>query len=171
MSLKEALLREHSKANALAITRRILAGEIAFEELWELTKNGAPPLPQRASWVLDTVTEAAPEHLQPYLPEAVRLLQQPNHNAVHRNLLKALERTALPEELQGALYDYCIDKLLNPKALPAIQAFSMSLAAKIAKGIPELEEELALVIESQMEFNSAAFKSRGRRILTLLRKS
>ena len=47
----------------------------------------------------------------------------------------------------------------------------MSLAAKIAAGIPELQEELALVIESQMEFNSAAYKARGRRILNLLRKS
>ncbi len=171
MDLKQALLREHSKTNTLAIARYILAGGGAIEELWELIRNGEPPLPQRASWVLDAVTEESPESLQPYLPEAVALLQQPNHNAVHRNLLKALERTAIPEELQGELYDFCLNILMNPRSLPAIQAFSMSLAAKIAKGIPELEEELALVIESQMEFNSAAFKARGRRILSVLQKS
>ena len=171
MELQKALLQEHSKANTVAIARSILAGTYTFEELWELIRNGAPPLPQRATWVLDAVTEKAPDSLQPYLPEAVALLLQPNHNAVHRNLLKALERTALPEELQGPLYDFCINIRLNPKALPAIQAFSMSLAAKIAAGVPELQEELALVIESQMEFNTAAYKSRGRRILSLLRKS
>ena len=171
MDLKQALLQEHSKANTLAIARHILAGAPTFEALWELIKNGDPPLPQRASWVLDAVTEAEPDSFQPYLPEAVSLLLQPNHNAVHRNLLKALERTDIPEELQGELYDYCINTLLNPKALPAIQAFSMSLATKIARGIPELQEELALVIESQMEFNTASFKARGRRILSLLRKS
>ena len=171
MNLRQSLLREHSKANALAITRQILTGVFTFEELWELIRNGDPPLPQRASWVLDTVTAEAPDSLQPYLPEAVSLLLQPNHNAVHRNLLKALERTAIPEEFQGELYDFFINALLNPKALPAIQAFSMSLASKIADGIPELQEELALVIESQMEFNTAAYKARGRRILSILRKS
>ena len=171
MNLRQSLLREHSKANALAITRQILTGVFTFEELWELIRNGDPPLPQRASWVLDTVTAEAPDSLQPYLPEAVSLLLQPNHNAVHRNLLKALERTAIPEEFQGELYDFCINALLNPKALPAIQAFSMSLASKIADGIPELQEELTLVIESQMEFNTAAYKARGRRILSILRKS
>ena len=171
MNLQQSLLQEHSKANTLAIARQILAGAFTFEELWELIKNGEPPLPQRASWVLDAVTGEAPESLLPYLPEAVALLRQPNHNAVYRNLLKALERTALPEELQGEVYDYCLNQLLNPKALPAIQAFSMSLAVKIADGIPELQEELALVIESQMEFNTAAYKARGRRILTLLRKN
>ena len=171
MNLQQALLREHSKANTLAIARAILSGENTLEELWELIRAGEPPLPQRASWVLDAVTEQAPDSLQPYLPEAAALLLAPNHNAVHRNLLKALERADIPEELQGELYDYCINILLNPRALPAIQAFSMSLAAKIAAGIPELQEELALVIESQMEFNSAAYKARGRRILNLLRKS
>ena len=171
MDLKQALLQEHSKANAVAIASRILAGEYSFEAFWELVKQGEPPLPQRASWVLDTITEADPTHFQPYLEEAVALLLKPNHNAVHRNLLKALGRMDIPEALQGELFDYCINNLLNPRSLPAIQAFSMSLAANIADGIPELKEELALVIESQMDFNTAAFKARGRRILSLLRKS
>ena len=41
----------------------------------------------------------------------------------------------------------------------------MDIAYNIASDIPELKEELALVINDQMEFNSAGFKSRGKRIL------
>jgi len=171
MELKEALLQQHSKPNTLAIARRVLAGDYAFEELWRLIKSGPPPFPQRASWVLDAVTAEAPFYLEAHLPEAVALLRQPAHNAVHRNLVKALSRIAIPEELQGEVYGFCIDSLMNPKALPAIQAFSMTLAANIARGVPELEEELALVIVDQMDFNTAAFKARGRRILSLLQKN
>jgi len=171
VDLKTTLLDNHSKAQALQITEAILADPGKLQELWALIRHGEPPLPQRASWPLDTISEAAPHLFAPYIEEAVEMLSQPSyHNAVHRNLAKVLMRLDIPEGLQGPLYDICLEKLLNPKEKAAIQVHCMAIAHQIAKGIPELKEELAIVIEEGMEYGSAGYRSRGRKVLKALKK-
>lgn len=171
MDLESSLLAEHTKANAMAISKYIGHDPDRFAELWQLIKTGEPPVPQRASWVLDTCLEAHPVLLEPYVAEAVSLLSKPNHNAVHRNLTKVLSRILIPEDLQGNLYDLCINWLINPQIAVAVKVHSMTIAANIAAGIPELEEELSFVIKDQMEFNSSGFKARGRHILKKLNEN
>lgn len=171
MDLKTAILAKHSKAQTQAITRQIGKNPDLFAVLWQMVLDGEPPLPQRASWILDNCVQAHPTLFEPYLEEAIAFLPLPNHNAVHRNLTKILARMDIPEDLQGQLYDLCINWLIAPQIAVAIKAHSMTIAANIAKGIPELEEELAFVINDQLEFNSKGFKARGRQVLKQLKKN
>lgn len=171
MDLKTVILADRSKAHTEAITRQIGDDAEQFAELWELVEQGEPPLPQKASWILDKCVEAHAQLFEPYVAPAIQMLHVPNHQAVHRTLTKVLSRVAIPEEFQGKLYDLCINWVAEPKIPVAIRVHSMSVAANIAQGIPELEEELAFVIKDQMEFGSAGFKARGRHILKKLQES
>ena len=65
MNLQQSLLQEHPKPTPPYHSPANPTGVVYFEELWELIKNGEPPLPQRASWVLDAVTGRVPESLLP----------------------------------------------------------------------------------------------------------
>lgn len=170
MDLKSLILAEHSKAHTLAVARQIGHDTKQFAALWDLVQNGEPPLPQRASWIMDACVEAHPTLFEPYLEPATKALSLPSHNAVHRNLTKILARMHIPEELQGVLYDHCIQWLIDPAIHVAIKAHCMTIACNIAQGIPELEDELAFVIKDQMEYNSAGFRARGRNILRKLKK-
>lgn len=170
MNLEEALLAEHSKAQKDKIATIIGDSMTLFAELWEIIKTGEAPLPQRAAWVFDTCTKNYPQLFESILDDAILFLPLPNHNSIHRNISKALARIDIPEEHQGVLYSLCIDWLLSPKIEVAIKAHCMTIAYNIAAPIPELREELALVIEDQMKFNSAGFTSRGRKILKALAK-
>ena len=170
MDLKSLILAEHSKAHTMAVAQFIGNDHEKFGELWELVKNGEPPVHRRAAWVMDACVEANPVLFEPYLVDAIDFLPRPNHNAIHRNLTKVLARMNIPEDLQGQLYDICLNWLISPQIHVAIKAHSMVIAYNIAKGIPELEEELAFVLKDQMEFNSAGFKSRGMKILKKMNK-
>ena len=165
MNLKEALLKEHSKAQKNIIVEMIGDNKALFFELWTIIKTGEAPLPQRAVWVFDSCVAQHPALFDYILDDAIAFLPGNHHNAIHRNITKALSRTEIPERHQGVLYSLCIDWLLSPTIAVAIKAPCMTIAYNIAKPIPELQEELALVIKDQMEFNSAGFTSRGRKIL------
>jgi hypothetical protein len=120
---------------------------------------------------MDHTLERKPELLNTILDDAVAALLQPQHDAVYRMLLKAFDRLPnIPEQYQGVLYDRAIRWILDPKASVAVRVFSITLAAKIAEGIPELQEEVCLTIESQLEYGSAGFRSRGGKVLKRFRK-
>jgi len=168
--LKEALLTEHSKSNTLRIAAWIGDDPGRFNELWEIIKTGAPPLPQRASWVFGHCCERFPDLLKPHLDEIVSFLPLPHHNSIHRNFCKTLATIDIPEEHQGTLYSLAIDWIFSQKVPVAVKAHCMEIAYKIARPIPELREELAIVITDQMDYGSAGFKSRARIILKRLKQ-
>ena len=55
--------------------------------------------------------------------------------------------------------------LQNRKESIAVRVFCMSALANISDTVPEIKHELAIIIESEMQFGSGAWKSRGRHIL------
>lgn len=170
MQLVNALFEQYHKAGMNHIAAQITAGNWSFQDLWEIVKTGETPLPQRAAWAMDHTLEQKPELLELVLEDAANELLQPHHDAVYRALLKGFERLdTIPEEYEGALFDRAIRWMLDPKAATAVRVFSISLAAKIAKDIPELREEVCLTIESQIDYASAGFRSRGGKVLKKFR--
>lgn len=167
--MSEALLVEHSRAQRDVIVEFIGNSKSRYRALWEIIKTGEPPLPQRAAWVLDETTIRHPELFDEILDEAVAFLPRENHDAVHRALTKILGlRSYLPEEHQGMLFSLAIDWMLSPTRPVAIKIHCMSMASTIAMPIPELREELAIVIKDQMDLNTVGFRSRGNKILKKL---
>ena len=53
----------------------------------------------------------------------------------------------------------------------AIKAFSLTTLFNLSKFYPEVENELKLIIENNWDNETAAFKSRGKKILQLLQKN
>jgi hypothetical protein len=171
MELADALYQHYSKAGMKYIAAQIVSGAWSFHALWAIVQTAERPLPQRAAWAMDHTLERKPELLNTILDDAVAALLQPQHDAVYRMLLKAFDRLPnIPEQYQGVLYDRAIRWILDPKASVAVRVFSITLAAKIAEGIPELQEEVCLTIESQLEYGSAGFRSRGGKVLKRFRK-
>lgn len=170
MDLREALLYGHSKVQKNAIADYIGGSKELFGALWEEIKSGEEPLPQRAAWALEECVSRQPELFDDIMEEAIALLPGTHHDAFYRNITKILSQREIPEKYQGILFDLAINWMLDPTKAVAIKAHCMTLAFNIAMPIPELREELAIVLKDQMEFNSAGFCSRGRKILKSLEK-
>jgi hypothetical protein len=90
-------------------------------------------------------------------------------DAVKRNTLRLLQDRELPSEVLGVATDVGF-KIMESRAEPiAVKVFAMTMLANICKKVPELKNELKLLIEDQMPYGSAGFRSRGKRILKILR--
>lgn len=165
MDIREQLLQEHSKENTHLIADYIGKNNKRYQELWELVRDGEPPLPQRGSWVL-TQLPVSDRHVS----EMITALENPgNHDAVKRHLLKILSMADIPEDHAAALFDRCLDWLSDPATAVAVKVYCMDIATTIALPYPELREELKVIIEDQMKHRKTmGILSRGRKMLKKL---
>lgn len=110
--------------------------------------------------------ERHPKLIQPHLKTVLAHLKKPGiHDAVKRNTIRLLQFIDIPKRFHGQVADICFAYLQNNREAVAIRVFSMSVLHQIARQNPELKHELKIIIEDQMPYGSAAFSSRGRKIL------
>lgn len=165
MQLASRLEKNINKQAAVAIATEIIQNEALFTELWTTIRTGEPPLPRRAAWVLESVVARAPWLWQRIYDEAVEVIQEEQHHgAIYRNLMKLFAEQAVPERHESFLYDLALQWVLLPQKPVAVRAHALSLAAKIAAPIPELREEVLLVLQEILEWGEAAIQSRGKKI-------
>jgi len=171
MNLKEAILKEHSKAQAILIRDYIGDNQALFDELMTHFYSNEYRVTQRAAWIMTHCVDKYPFLINPHLEGLVTTLEQPKlHDAVKRNTVRLFQAIDLPEALMGRVVDICFKFLLNVKEPVAIRVFSMQVLYNICLKEPELADELRIVIEEFMPHGTAGFKSRGKRILKGLQK-
>ena len=169
--LTEALLAEHSKVQTMRIVGWIGADADRLAALMDIFLGNEYRLTQRSAWVVRYVGEKHPELMAPYYPVLLKAIdRQPVHDAVKRNALNVFEHVEIPAEYYDSLADYCFKYLADPQEPIAIRCASMTVLEKICRDIPELKDELRLILEEHMEFGSGGFKSRAKRTLAEIQK-
>ncbi|MEM7372308.1 MAG: hypothetical protein AAF587_27060 [Bacteroidota bacterium] len=169
MTLRDMILDEPTKARKTEIAAYIGDDQEKFTRLWQLIKTDSPPVPRLAAWIMEEVTAQHPFQVTAHLQDIIDFLPGDFHDGVRRNLVKILSRTPLPEDRQGELYDLSLAWLMSGNQPVAIKVWCMEICASIAWPYPELRDEVCMVIEEQMPFGSAGFRSRGKRILKRLK--
>jgi len=171
MDIRAQLLKEHSKKNMQKITDYIGEDKNRFKALMFLFLNDEYRVVQRASSPMNYCAEKHHKLIYPHLEKMLNNLDKKNiHDAVIRNTVRVLQFIDIPEKLIGLTYNKCYSLLTSRKYPVAIKVFSMTVLANICKKEPELKKELVEIIKNEMEYESAAYKARGKRILLLLNK-
>jgi len=171
MDLKAAILKEHSKPQAIFIRDYIGDNQALFDKLMTHFFSNEYRVTQRAAWIMTHCTEKRPHLIKPYLAKMVNNLKDEKiHVAVKRNTIRLLQKIAIPEELMGTVADLCFNFLANPNETVAVRIFSMSILGEFCKKEPDLAGELRIIIEEFMPHGTAGFRSRGKKTLKALQK-
>lgn len=169
--LRSEILREHSKAQTMRIVQQIGDDGAAFDELMQLFLHDEYRVAQRSAWVVSYCLEAHPEWAQAYLPDLLRNLRNPVHDAVKRNTVKCLEFVLVPAEYLGETVDLLFQFLADPKETIAVRCYAMSAIFNLCKNEPDLIEELRLTILSMMEQETTAgLRARARLVLKKIKQ-
>jgi len=171
MNIKEDLLKEknQTKTKALAIAEYACSSQKHFKELIKCFLANEYRLGQRAAWSVSWAARKKPELIKPYIKDLVGQLGRTDvHDAVIRNSVRVLEAIEIPEELHGDVMNACFAFIEKPSTPAAIKAFSLTTLFNLSKFYPEIKNELRVIIENNWENETAAFKSRGKKILKLL---
>ncbi|OEK00960.1 hypothetical protein BFP97_05300 [Roseivirga sp. 4D4] len=171
MDLRKQLLKEHSKENTALIVSYIEAHPGKVDDLMDIFLNESYRLIQRSAWVVGDLGRSRPDWIKPYTPQMIQNLKNPDvHVAAKRNTMRYLQEIELEEDVWGDLLDIAMKFLSKNDETVAVKVFSMTVAYNIIKNIPELKDELRIVIEDQLPYGTAGFKNRGQKIISALNK-
>lgn len=166
MDLKNEILREHSKAQVTRIVNYVGNNRERFKKLVSVYVEGPYRVTQRAAWPISYCIENQPELVYPHLKTLLDQLKKPAlPDALKRNTMRLLQFIDIPKKYEGIIADRCFEYLANKKEAIAVKVFSMTVLQKIAKGKPELQKELRLILEDQLPYAGPAFQSRAKKII------
>lgn len=169
MDIREALLKEHSKAQCKKIVDYIGADKKKFAALMNAFFAGEYRITQRAAWPMSYSVQKHPELILPYFEKLLNMLQQPGtHNAVVRNITRLLQAIRIPKRYHGKIMTICFDYVSSENVSPAVKAFSLTVLDNLSKDYPGILPELKLIIEERWDHETPAFKSRAKKILQRL---
>jgi hypothetical protein len=171
MDFKAILEEGHSKKITTYIVTEVGNSSKKFAKLMQVFTDESALIIQRAAWPISYIGQQNPGLLIPYYPLFIKLLNTPNkHNAINRNILRALQNATIPEEFQGSILDVCFNLLNSAKEPVAVKAHSMTIIEKLAKIYPDIIPELKASVAPLMPNASPGLKNRGNKILGILIK-
>ncbi len=166
MNIQSALLQEHSKEQCDRIVQYIGDNGQRFAMLMELFFKGEYRITQRAAWPMSYCVHNHPELIRPYFKPLLDNLDKPGlHDAIIRNTVRLLQDVEIPKKYHGKVMSMCFDYIQSNETAIAIKAFSLTILQNLSKRYPEIIPELKLIIEERWEHETAAFRSRARKIL------
>ena len=169
MNLRDTLLAEHSKAQCLKIVKWIGKDQQRFDELIRLFLSDEYRVVQRAAWPVSYAVQAHPPLIQPHFGKLIKKLCQPGlPDAVKRNTVRIFQEIDAPKRFHGLLMNACFGFIESMTEKPAIKAFALTVLHKLSVQYPDIRPELKVIIEDRWDYESPAFKSRGRKILKAL---
>lgn len=171
MVIRDEILKEHSKTQALKIAAYACGSKKNFKELMKCFMSDEYRLAQRAAWSVSWAAKKKPEMITPYIKDLVSQMQRIDiHNAVIRNSVRIIEQITIPEKFHGEVMNACFGFIETAYTPIAIKAFSLTTLFNLSKQYPEIKPELKLIIEENWDSETAAFRSRGKKILTHFEK-
>lgn len=169
MELKKLLDPFPVKEEAKLVAQSIAENPMYMKELWEICISNEKHS-WRATWILDKIYDIAPDLVRLYIPQMIELVPTLSNESKLRQYLKLISLEPLPSNISGDFINYCFDALISSTSAIAIKVYTMQILYNFSLQEPDIQNELALVIEEQMENGSAGLCSRGRRILKAINK-
>jgi hypothetical protein len=170
--LAELIMSDYSKAHVLVVANEACTSANNFKELLNCFLSSDKELSKRAAWSLSWAARQKPEMVYPHIKELVSVLDKKDlHPAILRNAVRVLEEVEIPEVYHGEVMNACFNFIEKPDTAIAVKAFSLTVLYKLAKIYPEISHELKLIIEENWDNETPAFRSRGKKILSMLSKT
>lgn len=166
--LQNAILKEHSSKQASLIADWALLSDEKLEELIEIFMHGDFKTTQRAGYAILKTFDISPKAFDPYLIPLFEYMigeGSQKHVAVRRNIFRMFEVSAIPKEIEGKLFQVCIDFLENKSETDAIRSSAIIVGFRIAKPFPELCAELKLLVEAELPYAKPSFRARYKRAM------
>lgn len=168
MNIRAELLKYQvqSRVHSLRIAEYAISSEVTFAEMMRCFFSDETRLAQRAAWCVDWINQHNPDFLEPYIDSLVQQLERPDSSdAMIRNSLRILEDRTIPEIYHGTVLNHCFDFIQKRDIPVAIKAFSLQIVFELSKNYPDIRSELKWLIQENIEYETAAFRSRGKKIL------
>lgn len=168
MDLKKLLDPFPIKKEAELAAQSIAEDPKHVRQLWEWCISNEKHF-WRATWLMDKVYDVDPNLVRPYIPKMIALIPKLEDESKQRQYLKLISYEPLPLDISGEFINRCFDLLINATTAVAVKVHAMQILYNFSSREPDIKNELALILEEQMEHGTAGFCSRAKKLLKTLR--
>lgn len=170
MDIKKLIDPFPIKKEAELIAQSIAKEPKYIKELWQISISNEKNS-WRATYLIGKVYNVDPDMVRPYIPKMIKIIPKLQDESKLREYLKLISFEPLTKDISGDFINRCFDLMVHVTTAVAVKVHAMQILFNFTKVEPDLQNELALIIEEQMEHGSAGFCSRGRKILSKMNRS
>ena len=157
-----------SKHNAMLIAEQVSTDNKRYDKLINIVFSNIEPISRRAVYAIDNTNDINPKLITKYIDRITDfVLTKPNYS-IMRSLLKLLAENNIAKDKQGKILQLCTDYIYSEKVPPAVKVHCLQIFYNISEEETDLKLELIQIIESTIEHNTAAYKSRANKLLEKL---
>lgn len=117
------------------------------QELYRLLFDNDEKISYQAAWVFTHFSAADNKWLYDKQNEMVDEILVCRHPGKRRLLLSLILKQPLPEIPRTDFLDFCFDRMVSRQELPGVQTICMKLAYEMCHNIPELKQELYIILD------------------------
>lgn len=166
-AITDLLGQSYNGAFIESVVEMTIQRPVLLDELWKFAISSDPSA-WKALWVMDKMHDSRPDLIQPYLKPMLETVEHLKQSGQKRGILKLLSQNAFPAEPTGSFINYCFDLVQSKSEPVAGRVYAMQVLCNISQSIPDIKNELRIVIEDAMIEGSPGIISRGRKILQTL---
>jgi hypothetical protein len=126
------------------------------------------PVGMRFSWLFGEIVREDPLLVFPIVTHCFERRNVLKFPGFKRSVAKMLAEAGIPEEIEGEVADQLFNWVTDPKIKVSVKVFSIEALCQLTFKYPDFKNELEIVIDDQLNKNTAAFRARAKKILKKL---
>ena len=162
METSELLHHRVSKETIDELIDYVCVSRDRFDGLFKLFYSSQGRVRLQSAWTLSYCAERYPDWMTPQIGKLIRLMESSDEPVgVRRSVMRMLQFATIPKKLHGRAVNVCFARLTDQGEKVAVKVFAMTVCAQVARSNAEIARELALVLEDQLPYGTAGFRSRS----------
>lgn len=157
-----------SIGNSNEVVVEVLANPSLFETVFNGMQSDDPVLRMRCADVVEKITAHHSEYLVPYKQCLIHEISQINQQEVRWHVAQMFSRLELSKNERQDILEILTDYLKDKSKI--VKTFSMQALADIAEHDDELRPRIIRQLEILTKDGSPAMRSRGRKLLSILKR-
>ena len=151
------------------VVAEVLNNTTLFDDLFSGMRHDDPRMRMRSADAVEKITALYPEFLEPYKTTIIEEVAPIDQQEVRWHVAQMVPRLELKETEVNEVFDILLGYLDDDSKI--VKTFSMQALADLAQQHAELIPQVTQILEEQTRTGSPAMKSRGRKLLAILRSS
>ena len=140
------------------------------QELYDLLFDADDLVAFQAAWTFTHFSPIENEWLYDKQNELIDEVLVCSHPGKRRLLLTVIFRQPLANPPRTDFLDFCLEKMMSKKELPGVRTLSMKLAYKMCRNIPELMQELRVLLDMmESELQEASMRAAHKNVMKAMK--
>jgi len=151
------------------VVAEVLDNTTLFDDLFSGMQHDDPLVRMRSADAVEKITALHPEFLEPYKTTIIEEVAPIDQQEVRWHVAQIVLRLDLRVTEVNKVFDILLSYLDDDSKIA--KTFSMQALADLAQQHPELIPQVTQILEEQTQTGSPAMKSRGRKLLIVMRSN